>query len=86
MAIRRVLPNLPVQLRGVISNATTVDVVVSINEAGNVVKAEFRPGSHPLLREAAVRAARQWKFQPAEHDGRPVPSETVLRFNFDPHR
>jgi hypothetical protein len=36
------------------------------------------------LRDAAVQAALQWKFQPAQYDGHPLPANIVLRFNFAP--
>jgi TonB family protein len=53
-----------------------------------VAKAEavVKPDQHPVLREAAVDAARRWKFQPAQFNGHPVPAEIVLQFNFDASR
>jgi TonB family protein len=67
---------------------TTVDVNVSVDASGNVVKAEAAPrqGLHPLLRDAAVQAARRWKFQPARFNGHAVPANIVLQFNFAPTR
>ncbi len=57
---------------------------MSVDAAGNVVKAEAvaKPGLHPLLRDAAVDAARRWKFKPAQFDGHAVPANMVLQFNF----
>jgi TonB family protein len=73
-------------LRGVIWKPTTVDVNVSVDASGSVVKAEVaaKPGLHPLLGETAVQAALRWKFQPAQYDGHPLPANIVLRFNFNP--
>ena len=67
---------------------TTVDVNVSVDASGNVVKAEAvaKPGLHPLFRDAAVQAARRWKFQPAQFNGHAVPANMVLQFNFAPTR
>jgi TonB family protein len=72
--------------KGVIWKPTTVDVNVSVDASGSVVKAEVaaKSGLHPLLRDAAVQAALQWKFQPAQYDGHPLPANIVLRFSFAP--
>jgi TonB family protein len=84
VATRQILPSLPPLLRGVFWKATVVEVNVSVDAAGNVVKAEAaaKPGLHPLLRDAAVDAARRWKFKPAQFDGHSVPANMVLQFNF----
>ena len=37
---------------------------------------------HPLLRDAALQAARQWVFKPTELSGVPVKVQGVLTFNF----
>ena len=39
-----------------------------------------------MLRDAAVQAARRWKFQPAQFNGHAVPANIVLQFNFAPTR
>ncbi len=78
------IPALPTALRGAIWKATVVDVNVSVDATGNVVKAEAvaKAGLNPLLRDAAVQAARRWKFQPAQFDGHAVPANIVVQFNF----
>jgi periplasmic protein TonB len=78
------VPALPTSLRGAIWKATVVDVTVSVDATGNVVKAEAaaKVGLNPLLRDAAVQAARRWKFQPAQFDGHAVPANIVVQFNF----
>lgn len=58
-----------------------VQVAVDIDEDGNVISASAVSG-HPLLREAAVQAARQWKFRPTMLTGVPVKVQGVLTFNF----
>jgi protein TonB len=84
VATRQILPSLPPLLRGQLWKPTMVEVNVSVDAAGNVVKAEAiaKPNLHPLLREAAVDAARRWKFKPAQFDGHPVPANMILQFNF----
>ena len=78
------IPALPTALRGAIWKATVVDVNVSVDATGNVIKAEAvaKAGLNPLLRDAAVQAARRWKFQPAQFDGHAVPANIVVQFNF----
>lgn len=59
----------------------TVAVGIVINESGEVISAKAVEG-HPLLREAAVEAARQWQFKPTELDGKPVKVTGRVTFNF----
>jgi protein TonB len=86
VATHQVAPHFPTMLRGVIWKPTTVDVNVFVDASGSVVKAEAaaKPGLHPLLSDAAVEAARQWKFQPAQFNGHPLPGNIVLQFKFFP--
>jgi periplasmic protein TonB len=88
VATNKVIPPVPSLLRGVLWKPVVVDVMVSVNESGNVVKAEAvkKSGVNPLLSDAAVQAARRWKFRPAQFDGHPVPAEIVLQFNFSTGR
>ncbi len=58
-----------------------VAVKVIIDESGNVVGAEAVSG-HPLLRAAAVSAAREAKFTPTRLQGEPVKVSGVLVYNF----
>jgi TonB family protein len=58
-----------------------VEVRVTISSIGRVTKATAISG-HPLLREAAVDAARRWEFEPTFANGIPVETELVLTFVF----
>jgi TonB family protein len=58
-----------------------VKVRVTISVAGRVTKAVAISG-HPLLRDAAVEAARRWEFEPTLAGGVPVETELVLTFDF----
>jgi protein TonB len=58
-----------------------VSVLVVISEAGQVIEATAVSG-HPLLRSAAVDAARQWLFTPTTLSKVPVKIQGVLTFNF----
>lgn len=63
--------------------AGAVVVAVVVDEEGKVVAAHAVMG-HPLLQQAAVRAARETRFTPSLLDGKPVKVKGVLTFNFDP--
>jgi TonB family protein len=58
-----------------------VTIQVTVDESGNVVEASAVSG-HPLLRAAAVEAARQAKFSPTLLSGKPVKVTGVLIYNF----
>src|SRR5688572_15976627 len=61
----------------------TVMVQVLVDEKGNVVIAQAVTG-HPLLRPAAVAAARQAKFSPTRLSGKPVKVSGVINYQFTP--
>jgi TonB family protein len=59
-----------------------VVVQVVVDESGDVMTAEATSG-HPLLRQAAVAAAKQAHFAPTKLSGRPVKVSGVLTYNFE---
>jgi protein TonB len=63
--------------------AGKVTVQVLIDEDGNVVSASAASG-HPLLKAAAVDAARRAKFSPTLLSGQPVKVSGVITYNFTP--
>jgi len=63
------------------SGAVTVQVL--IDESGSVVSATAVSG-HPLLRAAAVQAARGARFSPTQLSGQPVKVSGVITYNFVP--
>jgi len=77
-AIRRVPPEYPpIARRARVIGPVEVQVV--IDEDGDVISATAISG-HPLLREAAEDAARQWKFQPFLLHDEPIQVTGVLVF------
>lgn len=79
-AIRLVTPAYPAIARNAnIKGQVTVQVL--IDENGNVVSASAASG-HPLLRPAAVNAARASKFSPTKLSGQPVKVNGVIIYNF----
>jgi TonB family protein len=79
-AIHKVQPPYPPIAKAARASGA-VQVQVGVNEAGYVIDATVLSG-HPLLREAAVEAAKQWQFKPTELGGTPVKVQGVLTFNF----
>jgi protein TonB len=79
-AIRLVTPTFPSIARTAhVTGSVTVQVL--IDENGNVVSASAASG-HPLLRPAAVAAARASKFSPTKLSGQPVKVNGVIIYNF----
>jgi periplasmic protein TonB len=79
-AIKRVQPPYPPIAKAARAQGA-VQVQVTISEDGRVIDAQVVSG-HPLLRDAALSAARQWVFKPTELSGVPVKVQGILSFNF----
>jgi protein TonB len=79
-SIRQVAPVYPSVARS-IQLAGAVQVSVVVDEQGNVISAEVVNG-HPLFHQAALEAARQWKFRPTMLNGSAVKITGVLTFTF----
>lgn len=73
-------PAYPAAARAVRASGA-VNVQVLIDEQGNVLSANAVSG-HPLLRQAAVSAARQAKFSPTVLSGQPVKVTGTIVYNF----
>jgi protein TonB len=81
-AINLVKPPYPAAARAVRASGA-VNVQVTIDERGNVISASAVSG-HPLLRAAAVEAARASKFSPTLLSSQPVKVTGVIIYNFQP--
>jgi protein TonB len=88
VAIHTALPGVPTSLQVLTWTPKTLGITVSIDDRGRVVKTSAVPGSglHQLLIDAALEAARQWRFRPARKGDTPVPSEMILHFDFKPSK
>jgi len=74
------MPAYPAAARAVRAEGT-VSVEVTLDEAGQVIAANAVSG-HPLLRRAAVEAARSARFSPTMLDNEPVKVTGVVVYNF----
>lgn len=60
-------------------------VRVTVPAAGHVVAASVDSATTvAMLTNAALRAVREWRFEPALRNGRRVMSQTVIPFHFRP--
>jgi Ca-activated chloride channel homolog len=78
---RKVQPAYPEEARTALATGT-VQVAVTINESGEVIDARIVHG-HPMFNDAALQAAKQWRFKPTELSGSPVKVAGVISFNFN---
>jgi TonB family protein len=81
-AVKLVTPEYPAAARAVRATGA-VNVQVTIDEQGNVISASAVSG-HPLLRQAAVTAARDSQFAPTMLQGVPVSVTGIIIYNFAP--
>ncbi len=79
-AIRKIAPQYTAIARAARASGP-VQIQVMISEEGQVIEATVLNG-HPLLRQAALEAARQWLFRPTLLSDVPVKVQGVLTFNF----
>jgi TonB family protein len=80
------MPRFPAKLKSLLADNTAIEIQVSIDSHGKVVRAEPVPmqTAHLMLIQAALQAARSWKFRPAKLGATAVSSEMTLRFEFAP--
>lgn len=77
--VQKVQPSYPTLARQMgLSGHVVLDMYV--DESGNVEKANVISGN-PILGNAAVSAAKRWRFQPLQVNGKGT--EAVIRIGFD---
>jgi protein TonB len=59
----------------------TVVLLMTVDELGQPLRVQVLEG-HPVFHEAAVQAARQWRFEPARVEGRSVSATFRLTLKF----
>ncbi len=58
-----------------------VNLAVTVNEEGYVSYVQVI-GGHPMLRDAAEKAVKQWKYEPTVLDGKKIPVVAFVRVDF----
>jgi TonB family protein len=81
--LEQVLPKIPEKALATISGTVRVSVRAQVDAAGNVSDVGLEtPGPSRYFAEQALSAARHWVFNTPAVDGRSVPSEWLIRFEF----
>jgi serine/threonine protein kinase len=76
--LTRVLPDIPQAARDTVQGTVRIAIRVAVDSSGNVTMGTFDlQGPSGYFADRAMRAAKQWKFDPA---ARHVPGEWLLRF------
>jgi TonB family protein len=78
-----VLPEVSQRSRNTITGTVKVGVRVQVDVSGKVTEATLTsPGPSKYFADLALKSAKEWKFAPAEVDGKPVSSAWSLQFRF----
>ncbi len=59
-----------------------VHLIFIVDEAGNVKRPKVSRSSNRKFNESAIKAIRQWKFEPGEKDGKKVKTRVALVMSF----
>jgi len=82
--LHQVLPDVPQSARDTIRGKVRVSVKVAVDPSGSIVGATLdSAGPSRYFGNLALQAARQWEFGAAKVDNRYIPSEWILRFEFE---
>jgi proteasome lid subunit RPN8/RPN11 len=83
----KVPPTVPASIRPRIKDPIPIDVWVQVDVHGRVADAvpatKQHPGLEAYLATRAVAAAKQWRFDPAREDGKPVLGRERIHFLFE---
>ena len=81
---QQIMPDVSRSALHTVHGKLKVRVKVSVDSSGKVLMANFESrGPSQYFAERSLQAARQWTFQPPQVDGRSVPSEWILKFQFE---
>ncbi len=79
----KILPDVLPSASRTIHGQVSVSVRVNVDPTGTVSNAELAsPGPSRYFAKAALQSAQHWKFNPAQVDGKTVPSVWTVRFKF----
>jgi TonB family protein len=77
VAIRQEVPRVPAQLSSQTRDRGILEV--TIDEQGRVTHARVRLSLHPIYDSQLLATARDWRYQPATVNGRPVKFRKVIQ-------
>jgi TonB family protein len=81
-AVEMVMPIYPeAALKQRVRGVVVLKVLVS--QTGLPLDIRVQQGARDDLNKAAVEAAKQWRFEPAVKNGKPVRTYTTIRFPFE---
>jgi serine/threonine protein kinase len=81
---QKIMPEVSRSALHTVHGKLKVRVKVSVDSSGKVSMASFDSrGPSQYFAQRSLQAARQWTFQPPQLDGRSVPSEWILKFQFE---
>jgi len=75
--VRQEVPRVPAQVASQTRDRGILDV--TIDEQGRVIQAAIRVGLHPIYDGQILVAAREWRYQPATLNGRPVKFRKIIQ-------
>ena len=75
--IRQEVPRVPAQVANQTRDRGILDV--TIDEQGRVIAAAIRVGLHPIFDGQILLAAKEWRYQPATLNGRPVKFRKIIQ-------
>lgn len=70
IAIKQEFPRVPAGVMAQVRDRGLLEII--IDERGRAAALTVRTSMHPVYDTLLMAAAREWRFQPATHDGRPV--------------
>jgi TonB family protein len=76
IVVKQFIPPVPAEVGS--QGNPVLSVRVIIGTTGRVTEASIQQPSHPLYDRLVLQAARDWTYQPATMNGRPVTSEKVV--------
>lgn len=81
-AVRKEMPSYPSAAKSArITGAIVIEVI--IDATGKVIDAKMKCGAD-IFAQAAIEAARNWRFKPLKSSGAPAKTMTSITFNFRP--
>jgi TonB family protein len=81
--LQQVSPDVSRGAQNTITGRVKVSVQVTVDASGNVSEAKLvSPGPSQYFANRALAAARRWRFNPPQVDGKATSSEWLLRFQF----